>query len=196
MNSSPKKNNSPSNIPSATTKVRKPSIHTVTSEDEEDCVEEMSVESKIKQLSSLKYFQKRGSFDYNKLKEIEKPIRRASTMEVLNNFKVNGNKEIDDKGFVKFSTMTEEIKTDEKDIKFTSHSGKPRRSILKNTFIEEDLILIKIFDKKTFIELIEKIDKAAAGNKKLYNDLVPKYFMEFWKSKITNPKQSMQILLV
>lgn len=191
MESSNKKSNSPSKSPPA-----KNIKDAVSSDDEDDVIEEISIASKIKSLSPVKYFEKRGSFDYHKVKVIDQPMRRASAIEGLNSFKVSGIKEMDDKVLVKFSTITEEIKTDENDPKFSGRNTKPRRSILKNTFDEETLILTKIFDKKILFELIEKIDKEAKGNHKLYNDLVPKCFTDYWKIKEKNTKQCMQILRV
>ena len=137
------------------------------------------------------------SCDYMNLKTIEKPMRRASAIDSalgnLNDLKENP------ANLVKFSTITEEIKTEEKEnennLKIV-RNDKPRRSILKNTFVEEDLVLTKIFDKKSLIELIEKIDKACGGNAKLYNDVIPKTFLEFWKINENNLKKSWLLLQV
>ena len=182
MDKSPSK--SPTKSPTPAPKFEKSSlkmpvskeVRTDSSDDEDDLVEEISVESKIKQLSPTKYFGKRTSFDNLTLKTIEKPMRRASALEL----NLPDGKTLEDKGYlVKFSTMSEEIKNEEKeDMKKAFKNEKPRRSILKNTFVEENLVLIKIFDKKNLIELIEKIDKACAGDQKLYNDMISKCFFE------------------
>ena len=167
------------------------------SSDEDEILDEISIESKIKQLSPTKYFQKRVSCDYMNLKTIEKPMRRASAIDsALGNLK---DLKENPANLVKFSTITEEIKTEEKEnennLKIV-RNDKPRRSILKNTFSEEDLVLTKIFDKKSLIELIEKIDKACGVNAKLYNDVIPKTFLEFWKINENNLKKSWLLLQV
>lgn len=166
-----------------------------TDSSEDDIIEDLSIENKIKQLSPTKYFAKRTSFDYQKLKSIEKPMRRASAIEGLNNLKISTNV---DKGLlVKFSTITEEIKNEEKiESKNAFKNEKPRRSILKNTYIEEEIVLTKVFDKNSLNDLIEKINKACGGDQKLYNEILPKIFLEFWRNNENNPKKSLLILKV
>lgn len=169
------------------------------SEDEDDTIEELSVESKIKKLGPQTYFAKRTSFDYQKLKTIEKPMRRASAIEGMSLIKKNemlsesGNKDM----FVKFSTISEEIKTEEtSEQKKIIRNDKPKRSILKNTFIDEELVLTKIFEKNTLKEVIEKIEKESNGNTKLYNDIIPKIFLETWNKNEKDPKKCLLLLKV
>lgn len=166
------------------------------SSDDDEILDEISVESKIKQLSPTKYFQKRTSCDYMKLKSIEKPMRRASAIDA--GLGLGPLKDPNSQAYlVKFSTITEEIKTEENENnKKVLRNDKPKRSILKNTFAEEELVLTKIFEKKSLTELIEKIDKAAFGNPKLYNDLIPKVFLEYWLVNQSNVKKCWLILQV
>ena len=186
----------PSNNKSPEIKLKNDKKEGTESSDDDEILDEISVESKIKQLSPTKYFQKRVSCDYMKLKSIEKPMRRASAIDA--GLGLGMLKDPNSQAYlVKFSTITEEIKTEENENnKKVLRNDKPKRSILKNTFAEEELVLDKIFEKKSLTELIEKIDKSAFGNPKLYNDLIPKVFLEYWLANQSNLKKAWFILQV
>jgi hypothetical protein len=167
------------------------------SEEEENAA---PVSLKMQSLPSTRYFTKRVSVDFHNIKTIEKPRRMSSL--TPSNFLISNNL-IEEKSLVKFSTIDEEIKLDHNsEIKAAAapvRKGGLKKSILKNTIIQDAVKLEKVFEKGikgVNGEIVAKIEKMGEKDEDKYLFSISKCFLEHLKGLKNNRQKIFSCLQV
>lgn len=143
------------------------------------------VSLKMQSLPSTRYFNKRISVDFHDIKTIEKPRRLSSLFpsNLSNNLS-------EEKGYVKFSTIDEEIKVNiNSEVKPPARKGGLKKSILKNTIIQDAVKLDNLFDqgiKGVNGEIVSKIEKMGEKEEDKYLFSISLCFLEHLKALKNN----------
>ena len=148
------------------------------------------VSLKMQSLPSTRYFNKRVSVDFHNIKTIEKPRRLSSLIpsNLANNL-------AEEKGYVKFSTINEEIKVSinsEVKAPVPVRKGGMKKSILKNTIIQEAVKLDNLFDqgiKGVNGEIVSKIEKMGEKEEDKYLFSIFQCFLEHLKGLKNNTQK-------
>lgn len=72
-------------------------------------------------------------------------------------------------------------------------SSNKRHSILKNTFVEEEVKLVQVFNPKVNFEIIKEIEKAGEKSQNLQNCISP-VFLKNFSMKAKSNKERLEIL--
>ena len=143
--------------------------------------------------SPSKYFGKRPSFEYKNLRKIERTTIRALSAVQKKRVEVENtpsSKTYDEESLspqdmenskVHFSAHVLE---DEKEVSSPSKVviKKPKKSILKKSNFNEEIILEKIFNKDINEDFMDKLALECAKEGKHFSEKICKSFMEYWKN--------------